>query len=76
MLPEEAIVPEDDKHFVFLVQDGRAVKKTVEIGRRRPGEVEILSGITAEDTVIIDGTVNVRDGLPVRQIERATAVPG
>ena len=36
------------------------------IGRRRPGEVEILDGLTAEDSVIVDGTLNVRDGAPVR----------
>jgi membrane fusion protein (multidrug efflux system) len=71
MLPEEAIVPEDNQHFVFLVQDGRAAKKVVEIGRRRPGEVEILSGLTPEDAVVVDGTVNLRDGMPVRLIERA-----
>jgi membrane fusion protein (multidrug efflux system) len=74
MVPEEAIVPEDDLHFVFLLQDGRAVKRTVEIGRRRPGEVEILEGLSADDPIIVDGTINVRDGLPVRLIARTPAV--
>jgi membrane fusion protein (multidrug efflux system) len=75
MLPEEAIVPEDNQHFVFLVQNGRAVKKAVEIGRRRPGEVEILGGLSVEDAVVVDGTVNVRDGMPVRLIERTANPP-
>lgn len=66
MLPERAIVPENERHFVFVVEDGRAMKREVVVGRRRPGEVEILEGITILDQVIVDGTLNVRDGLPVR----------
>jgi membrane fusion protein (multidrug efflux system) len=66
MLPERAIVPENDQHFVYVVDAGKAVKRAVEIGRRRPGEVEILDGVTVEDAVIIDGTLNVRDGVDVR----------
>lgn len=66
MLPEEAIVPESDRHFVYVVDGERAHKREVTIGRRRPGEVEILEGLTPEDVVVIDGTLNLRDGSPVR----------
>ena len=66
MLPEQAIVPENDQQFVYVVEDGRAHKREIRIGRRRPGEVEILDGLTADDGVVIDGTLNLRDGLPVR----------
>jgi membrane fusion protein (multidrug efflux system) len=66
MLPERAIVPENERHFVFAVHDGRAQKREITIGRRRPGEVEILEGITVADSVVVDGTLNLRDGLPVR----------
>lgn len=67
MIPERAIVPENERHFVFLVEDARAVKREVSIGRRRPGEVEVLEGIATTDQVIVDGTLNIRDGLPVRE---------
>ena len=66
MLPEEAIVPENERHYVFVVADGRAHKREVTIGRRRPGEVEIMEGLTPEDSVVVEGTLNVRDGGPVR----------
>jgi len=65
MLSEAAIVPENDRHFVYVVADGQAHKREVTIGRRRPGEVEILAGITSDDSVVVDGTLNVRDGSPV-----------
>jgi membrane fusion protein (multidrug efflux system) len=73
MLPERAIVPENDQHFVYVVDAGKAVKRAVEIGRRRPGEVEILGGLTVDDSVIIDGTLNVRDGAEVRVQPAAAA---
>ena len=73
MLPETAIVPEDSKHFVFVVADGKAEKREVTIGRRRPGEVEILKGVTDEDLVVTDGTLNVHDGTPV--VARSEAAP-
>lgn len=65
MLPETALVPENSSHFAFVVEQGRAHKRQVRIGRRRPGEVEILEGVTAADVVIVDGTLNVHDGTPV-----------
>jgi membrane fusion protein (multidrug efflux system) len=66
MLPEQAIVPENEQHFVFVVAEGRAQKRAVTLGRRRPGEVEILEGITVDDQVVIDGTLKVSDGSQVR----------
>jgi membrane fusion protein, multidrug efflux system len=66
MLPEQAIVPENEQHFVYVVADGKAQKREVKIGRRRPGEVEVLQGLTADDGVVIDGTLNLRDGVAVR----------
>ncbi|HXS88612.1 MAG TPA: efflux RND transporter periplasmic adaptor subunit [Steroidobacteraceae bacterium] len=66
MLPEQAIVPENEQHFVYVVADGKAHKREIKIGRRRPGEVEVLEGLSADDGVVIDGTLNLREGVPVR----------
>jgi membrane fusion protein (multidrug efflux system) len=77
MLPEQAIVPENEQHFVYVVADGKAHKREVKIGRRRPGEVEVLQGLSADDGVVIDGTLNLRDGVPVRvQGDDALAADG
>lgn len=65
-IPEQALVPERDKQYVFAVIDGKAVKTEIVVGRRRPGEVEVLQGLSAGDEVIIEGTQKVRDGVAVR----------
>lgn len=70
VIPEEAIVPEARKNFIYVVDSageaGVARKREVTLGARRPGEVEILEGLTAGETVITHGTMNVTDGAAVK----------
>lgn len=70
LLPEGAIVPEQGRMYVFLVRgtgdDAVAERREVRLGRRQPGEVEILAGVRAGDRVVVEGTQNVRDGAKVR----------
>lgn len=65
LVPEQALVPELDKQFVFVVQDGVVAKREVQIGRRKPGWVEVLAGLSAGETVISEGTQKVREGTAV-----------
>ncbi len=71
MLPEEALVPEGSRKFVFVVRDGRAERVDVETGRRRPGEVEVVSGLDEGALVITEGTQKVRHGTAVTVIQAA-----
>jgi membrane fusion protein (multidrug efflux system) len=40
----------------------------VRIGLRRHGEVEIVSGLTVDEYIVIHGTLRVRPGQPVAVI--------
>ena len=73
MLAEQALVPESDDQYVYRVVDGKAVKTLVETGRRRPGEVEVVSGLDEGDLVVIEGTIKLRDGAAVTLQEPALA---
>ncbi len=76
VIPEEALVPEQDKQFVFVVADGVATRREVRIGARRPGEVEIVAGLELGERIVIEGTVKVRDGGPVQDLaDRDAAAP-
>jgi membrane fusion protein (multidrug efflux system) len=66
LIPEEALVPQGDKQYVFAVEDGRARRKEVQIGTRMKGTVEIRSGLSADAVVLVGGTQLVRDGTRVR----------
>lgn len=73
LIPEQALVPVQDQQYLYIVVDGVVEARAVEIGRRVPGLVEIVSGISMGDVVIVEGTQRVRDGSAVqpRPWERA-----
>jgi membrane fusion protein (multidrug efflux system) len=71
MIPEQAIVPERSKQFVYIVGEQDIVQRVeVRTGRRRPGQVEIVEGLSPGALVIVEGTQKARPGLPVRIAER------
>jgi membrane fusion protein (multidrug efflux system) len=66
LVPEQALVPEGSRKYVFAVRNGKAAKVEVETGRRRPGEVEVVVGLVAGDIVVVEGTQKIRDGAEVK----------
>ncbi|MGK2942080.1 MAG: efflux RND transporter periplasmic adaptor subunit, partial [Immundisolibacter sp.] len=65
VIPEQAIVPRGEKLYVFKVVDGRVVFTPVGTGLRLPGIVEIVEGLGVGDTVVTEGQMKLRDGMPV-----------
>ena len=84
-VPEEAIVPMGGKQFVIKAVPPEAVpnagplppdtklvslRTEVKLGARRPGKVEILSGLSAIDTVVVAGQHRLqKDGTALRVVE-------
>jgi membrane fusion protein (multidrug efflux system) len=66
LVPEEALVPERGHAYVFVVKDNVVERREVHTGKRRPGFVEIVSGVAEHERVVVDGTQNVRDGSAVQ----------
>ena len=64
-IPSEAIVPEMGKNKVFLYRSGLAEPVDVEIGIRTEAEVQVLKGLSAGDTILTSGTLQLRTGMPV-----------
>jgi len=71
-IPEEAVVVDGSRTFVFAVVSGkdgkskRVQQRQVTLGRRSYGYVEVKSGIAAGEHVVVRGVQKVRDGAPVR----------
>jgi len=74
VVPEQAIVSLGTSQFVFKVVDGRAVRTEVTLGSRKPGMVEVTSGVAVSDKVVVEGLQKVRDGQQVRPLA-APATP-
>jgi membrane fusion protein (multidrug efflux system) len=65
VVPETALVPSGDEHYVFRVVDGKALRTKVDIGQRRDGVVEVLQGLGPADTIVTAGQLKIRDGSAV-----------
>lgn len=70
VLPERAIVPIQDRHYVYVVgSDNIAKQQQITIGRRKPGIVEVVDGLRPGTRVITEGIVRLRDGVAVTIME-------
>ena len=65
-VPTEAIVPEMGVDKVYLCKGGRAHAVEVTTGLRTDAEIQILKGLNVGDTLITSGTLQLREGLPVK----------
>ncbi|VAW12171.1 Probable Co/Zn/Cd efflux system membrane fusion protein [hydrothermal vent metagenome] len=66
MVAEEAITAKGKSSTVFIVDDGKAVLRTVTLGAREFGQVEITNGLAPGDLVVVRGIQRLRDGAVVR----------
>jgi membrane fusion protein, multidrug efflux system len=63
--PKSAIVDVSGRRGVYLVEDGRAVFRQVEVGIEEADRIEITSGLTEGEAVVFIGASSIRDGDPV-----------
>jgi len=66
ILPESAIIPIEEKHYVFVVNDAKAERKSIQVGRRQPGIVEVVSGLAQGQAVVVEGALKLRPGSAVK----------
>jgi membrane fusion protein (multidrug efflux system) len=65
MVPEESVVLRPAGPVVYLVRDGRAEQRVVEIGIRQDGLQEITKGLSPGDVVAVDGAGFLSHGAAV-----------
>jgi membrane fusion protein (multidrug efflux system) len=64
-VPEQAIVPVGEKQFVFRVVNGKALLTQVQLGLRKPGQVEVRSGLEPGAAIVSEGQQKLMDGADV-----------
>lgn len=65
-LPRELILNKDQEYFVFVVEDNKAVKRPVSLGEDFDDYIEIKSGLSLGDDLIVKGQNYVVDGKEVK----------
>lgn len=66
LIPEQALLPESDRQYVYVVNADIASKTAVTIGRRKPGQVEVRQGLKVGDVVVVEGGEKLSDGATVK----------
>jgi HlyD family secretion protein len=65
-VPASAVFRSEEAWATFVVEEGTAVLRSVEIGESNGLETEVLSGLDEGDTVIAYPSDSVRDGVSVK----------
>ena len=63
LLNQDSVYYDDGQAYVYLAADGYAKRQDVEVGISTPQQVEILSGVSAGDSVITTWHPNLADGV-------------
>ncbi|MCP4561638.1 MAG: efflux RND transporter periplasmic adaptor subunit [Bosea sp.] len=65
LVPQAALIADQQGSYVFAVEDGKAVVKRVKVGAEAGSYVAIDQGLSGNEQIVIQGLQNLRPGVPV-----------
>lgn len=68
-LPIEVVLSEGKEKFVYVVKDLQAKKVPVSVGIRGEERLEIVSGVSEGDMVVVSGSSVLADGVRVKIVD-------
>lgn len=70
LVPRDAVTQVGDQNVVYVIAQGAAEQRPVDIGLINENRVEILSGVEEGETIVIAGQSNLTDGAKVEVVNR------
>jgi RND family efflux transporter MFP subunit len=67
LVPAAALRKDGDQDVVFVVKDRRAQRRTVKLGGPSGDSRQVLAGLSAGETVVVDAPPGLRDGAAVTE---------
>lgn len=68
LVPTEALMHDDGKASLFVVEDGTAKRRTVTTGYREDDRTEIREGVAPGEQVVVVGQATLKDGARVNRL--------
>ncbi|MCL6448775.1 MAG: efflux RND transporter periplasmic adaptor subunit [Armatimonadetes bacterium] len=65
LVPREAVIKAEDKNVVWVVKDGQAQKKEVQVGESDGQWIIVTAGLTEGEEVVVAGQENLQEGVMV-----------
>jgi multidrug efflux system membrane fusion protein len=70
VVPEAAIKASESGFVAYVVEDGKAMERPIDIGlKTEDGLVEILSGLSGTESVVVEGSDLLANGVPVEDVD-------
>jgi RND family efflux transporter MFP subunit len=66
LVPRNAVRSQEGRSVVFVVHDDRVERRAIRTGSERGDRVEVLSGISAGERVVVEGPEALKDGDRIR----------
>ena len=66
VVPFEAVLQEDEEAHVFVVVDNKLAKRQISLGKEVDGEWEITSGLSENETVVVENAAKLKTGQRVK----------
>ena len=66
LVPTDAVNSDEEGEYVFVIAEGRAIKRSIVTGVSNDDKTEVLEGLSAGDTVGWDETSELTDGAKVK----------
>ncbi|RKD30628.1 efflux RND transporter periplasmic adaptor subunit [Thermohalobacter berrensis] len=70
LLPQSAVFEDEGVNYVFVIENGKAKLREVEIGIEGDEEIEIISGLKMGEKVIVYPEKDIEEGLKVEEIKK------
>jgi HlyD family secretion protein len=71
LVPKRAVRSAEGADFVFVVRDGHAERRAIKLGVADGDQVEVLSGLSAGERVVIEGPADLTNGARVEEVSRS-----
>jgi len=71
VVPQDSLVNNNDNYYMYVVKDDDTVeKRQVKLGQNVDGYYQILDGVFAGETVVIEGMLTLTDGSKIRDVNK------
>jgi RND family efflux transporter MFP subunit len=67
MVPKTAVRSSDGASVVFVIREDRAERRAVKVGAEDGGQIEIATGLSPGERVVIEGPATLADGARVKE---------
>ena len=73
VVPEGSVFQVQNRAYVYRVDGDTVHQQQIEVGGRRFGVVEVVSGLAEGDLIVVEGIIKLREGARVRFEETAVS---